>query len=118
VRRHLPIFLPQQTQRDAFTPQFLMHLRPLWRRLWHRRRRFRHAQQSFQDLFLGPFLGKGPGQVGGLGPLEVVPNRTGRNGASAGDFPNRQLVLVFESQDFFDLTHGFGLACHWLPFSV
>lgn len=43
----------------------------------------------------------------------IVTDSAGRYAAAAADVSHRELNLVLESEDFFDLTHGFGLSCHW-----
>ena len=43
-----------------------------------------------------------------LRSLEIIAHRAGGHAATAGNLPDRELVLEAEPQDFFDLTHGFG----------
>jgi PAS domain-containing protein len=49
---------------------------------------------------------------------QIITHGAGWNRTAPGNFPDGQLMLEFESKYFFDLTHGFGLSCHWVPFSL
>jgi hypothetical protein len=71
----------------------------------HRRRRGAGDQPTQQLRFQLP-LRQRPTQARRRRPLEVIAHRAGGQPATAGDLPNRQLVLMFEPQDLVNVTHG------------
>jgi hypothetical protein len=77
-----------------------------------------NTQQALPNLLLGPFLRQGPAQTGCLRALEVIADGAGGHRATASDLPDGKVMLILESKYFFDLTHGYGLSCHCLPFSL
>ena len=109
----LAVFLPEQLKGHALAPQLLVNLRP-------RRNPLGQcdlvghvpAQQLGVQSRIGQIVGQRPSQTGGLGALEVITHRADRQAATAGDFAHRQLVLMFESKDVFNVTHSCFLSCH------
>ena len=113
-RMRLPIFLPEQLQRDVFAPQLAVNRRPVRQRLGRRAGQptLPADPQSGHQLGIGQAFGQGPAQPGGLGALEIIAHRAGGQTATARNLAQRQLVLVFQSKDVFNVTHCFRFSCH------
>ena len=84
-----------------------MEVRPIWQSQWNFWGGIRNSHETLQNLLLGPLLGQRPTQAGQFRPFEIVSHGAGGHRATAGNFPNRELMLEFKSKYFFDLTHGF-----------
>jgi hypothetical protein len=70
------------------------------------------VEELLLNLLLVQSFGQGPSQARGLGPHQVIADGAGGQTTTAGDRAHRQPVFVFESEDFFDVTHGFRFSCH------
>ena len=64
------------------------------------------AKELLVQRFFGHAFGQRPAQAGRFGALEVIPNGAHRQMAAARDFPQGELVLMFEPEDFLEVTHG------------
>ena len=69
-------------------------------------------EQALLDLLIVHALGQGPAQARRLSSQQVIVDGTGRQPATARNLPHGELVLMFESEDFFDLTHRYRFSGH------
>jgi hypothetical protein len=104
VLRHLRI----AAMRDGLAAQLLVDLFPVGQGSGRRARPRLGgaAQQLLDQLLLSQFLRQRPVQPDAFSSLEVVAHGTDRQAATAGDFAYRQLMFMFESEQFFNLTHN------------
>ena len=110
---NLAVFLPEQLQGHTFAAQFLVDMQPIGQGLGRSRRCCRGiTEQLLNELFFGQVFGQRPSDRGRFGALDVVTDGTDSQTAAASDFSQREVILIFESKDFFDLTHRNFLSCH------
>ncbi|MBM3878373.1 MAG: DUF1186 domain-containing protein [Verrucomicrobia bacterium] len=64
------------------------------------------VRQAYEEGLVDPAFAR-------LGPQEVIADGAGGQTATAANLAHRQMVFMFESEDFLDLTHGFWFSCHW-----
>ena len=95
IRMRLTVLLPEQMTGSAFAAQLFMHLRPRWKLPDWSRSIGAAAQQLGLQLRIGQSFRQRPSQTGGFGSLEAITHRADRQAATAGDFPHRQLVVMF-----------------------
>jgi hypothetical protein len=69
-------------------------------------------EQALLDLLIIKPRGQGLVQARSLSAQQVIVDGARRQVATARDLPDRELVLMFESGDFFDLTHGYRFSGH------
>ena len=58
------------------------------------------------ELAVIDVLGQGPGNPGLFSHIEILPDGDMRDAAALGNLAIGQMVVEFESQDFFELSHG------------
>src|SRR5215472_3023828 len=71
-------------------------------------------EQALLDLLIIESLRQGPTQARSLSAQQVIVYGARRQAATACYLPDRELVLMFESEDFLDLTHGYRFSGHGL----
>ena len=62
--------------------------------------------QALFELAVIDVLGQGPGDPGLLSQVEILSDGDMRDAAALGNLTIGKMVVEFESQDFFELSHG------------
>jgi len=103
------VLLPQQEQRDAFPPQFLVHRRPLRDRSPGHRYRGRWREQGGLQVAVGQTGRHWPDQARRLEPTDILAHAAAGDPDALGNLPIRPSGVEFESQNLSNLAHGYSL---------
>jgi len=100
------VLLPQQHEGDAFLPQLLVNVGPIWQGAFMDWYSGKLGIQQVLQLVVIDVLRQGPPQGCLLEPEQILGNRTAGNGATLSDLAITDVTVEFKSENFSNFAHG------------